>query len=507
MSLERRDTVIIRTGLPGSGKSWSLAKYIVEEWIPNHAGIVFTNVPLRPEAIAKHFADKVPAAKRAAVTEKVLGRVKVIPQEVEQAWLDGESTPGEYFETMWATMCREAGVVLNGKPAETPGDLTEDESNCREAGLEHPLSLALVVIDEAGKMWWAEPDKTRKPVNEAVKKWLATIRHLGCRICFVCQDEMQIDAGIRRLRAAEILTTKMNTQPEPVTGALVDHWCQIWAKLTGYYPVWMREEEFVKEGKDLVSVRVYSGLMSPRYFRFYNSHNNVGGVSGREELPEYKRFGFFRFFFWVFSQNVFNWGWRFAVLVFIWVIFFPPFYVGIRAAQIAIDAASNLNVAGFAANGGKTPGESPAAKTGDEVEVKPINALTSKTPGVAPAGVPPVPEKPWPVGIVGDFVLLSDGSETRKGGLYDGKKIVRLVPRERHIVLDGGAIVWLPGRLAVRSGASSTLGPPVVEGGMGSPSASGFGVQSSRPVPPGGAASVPTFERRSAGNGNASPGP
>src|ERR1044071_2512890 len=125
---------MIRTGLPGSGKSWSLVKYIVEEWIPNHTGIIYTNVPVNVEALADHFAGLAPSDRRNVVREKIASRVVRIPDHLEQEWVDGLSTPEDYFDGLWRLLCDEAGIE------QLPASASQAErerfvSECADAGL------------------------------------------------------------------------------------------------------------------------------------------------------------------------------------------------------------------------------------------------------------------------------------------------------------------------------------------------------------------------------------
>jgi len=76
MSLNRREVLFLRTGRPGAGKSWSLVRYLVDEWLPDHPGRVFTNLPLQIEAIAEYVGrgDREKA-------QRTLDRLFIIPTE------------------------------------------------------------------------------------------------------------------------------------------------------------------------------------------------------------------------------------------------------------------------------------------------------------------------------------------------------------------------------------------------------------------------------------------
>lgn len=498
-ALDRRETVMARTGLPGHGKSWSLVKYIIEVWIPEHDGVIFTNVPLLVAVICDYFASRAPKGKREEVRERVRKRIHLIPSEVDQTWLDGTSNPREYFDAL-------AGELRNAVGQDEPGDETAEsdvdgqaaeEREREKPAVEHPLRRSLVVIDEAGKMWPAMPSKERKPQNDAVKAWIATLRHYGARVCFVCQDLAQLDAGIRRLCAVELRCTKVNTQPEPVTGALIDDWFQLLAKFTGVYLSWIREVEIYKEDRSEIEGRVTSGIMWPKYFRFYDSHNNPGEASGAEELPQYKRFGFVKFGLWLVGRNLFNWGWRAVLVGGLWALFGPPFWIGPKVAVAAVNKAmevANGNAANLAMPGDRKPDASAGAVTvagkstpgGDRSQVETLMAdlaaerkraadLEQKL-GVA-SGV---------VGLVGQWVLMGDGTQIHVGesysdGPYKGRKVVSVDARNRAVRLDNGVQLRLSLGQAVHAAGDAAASTPEVARGTPTAGTAGESSQAGSP--------------------------
>lgn len=349
MGLDKRDTLMFRTGLPGSGKSYSLTKYIVEEYLPTHDGVVYTNVPLKPEAIAEYYVRQRghrSVREKMQAEEFVAKRIHLIPEATDVAWEAKESTPEDFFNELWEKMLADEGLTRQSS-----------REAIKEAGLVHPLNHALLVFDEAGRKW---PSNGSGKMDETTAKFvnfIRTLRHTGARMCLVMQDSAQVAAPIRRLKATELHCTNLRSQIEPCTGADMDDWFQLWAKLTGTYYTICREEEYVSigQGKEELA-KVNASIMWPKYFDLYDSHNSPGDVSGEEEPPQWQRYGWIKFIIWIVSRNFINWGWRLSLLVLIYVMIGPPFYYGPKIFNGLINKAQEVALA-KAGTAGKNPSQ------------------------------------------------------------------------------------------------------------------------------------------------------
>lgn len=342
MSLDRRATVMMRTGRPGSGKTWSLVRYLVDDYLVNHQGKVFTNLPLNVEAIVQYVAGR----KDERAQESLRQRLVVIPPEVGEKWLAGLETPETYFSGLHAEELAAAGL--------SPEEAAEGD----ELGIVNPLKNALVCIDEAGKMWPNRVDSaTRKEITFSFVRWLRTLRHDGARIVLIVQDAKQLDASVRRLVAVELLTTNLAERREPVTGALMGDWFQILAKITRRYVTWCQEQEFVGEGDGMVLDHSFARPMHVKYFKLYNSHNREDGSTGGEEAMEWERFGILRFAWWVYQRNFFPWSLRLCLVALLWLLVAPPFAFAWRAVtwlrtDFVVLLSEQMKVKAFASPGG-----------------------------------------------------------------------------------------------------------------------------------------------------------
>jgi len=303
----RRETLTLRTGLPGSGKSWSAVRYIVDEWIPNHRGPVYTNLPLNIEEIVRYCArGRGEAAQRKR--QEIRERIHLIPQEVDERWDNWHDK--EYTE----------------EEIESEGPV--GYFNRLSDGLEEGTSAlagALIILDEAGKKWPSQAtDSSRKSAVAILVRWLATLRHEGARLVLLCQNQNQIAPAIRRLAAIEFQVLNRNSEPEHLTGTAIEDWMQLWAKLTGFYIQWIREVEYRNESGVFAETKSYTRWLTRVYFPLYRSHSRDGGGTGAEEKQEWERFGWFRLVLWVFSRNWFAWSWRAASVVLLILAFTPP---------------------------------------------------------------------------------------------------------------------------------------------------------------------------------------
>lgn len=286
MSLDRRAVFGLLIGRMGGGKTWSLVRYLVDEWLPLHEGRFICNLPLNVEAICE-YCEGVHGLDAAEVRQ----RIHVIPDAVCLEWISGIGSPGEYLDVLYRAEVERAGCTLE---------------EAEELGVNHPLCKALVVVDEAGSYFPAEPPREQAEICRKTARWISKVRHEGARVIFCCQNEMQLVASIRRLLGFQIHLTDLGEWLEPLSGILVSDWFQVVSKITGRPLQWVKQEEFVGNGSALEVQRVRRWFLTKRYFALYNSRNRERGGQGEEERPEWQRFGWLRFVRWFVRKNLFG---------------------------------------------------------------------------------------------------------------------------------------------------------------------------------------------------------
>lgn len=138
--------VFLIVGPPGSGKSYHRVRWIVDSFLPNRSGALYSNLPLDADTIAEEFE---------GTETKVEGRLCSIPREVLAEWARFEGGPWDYFADR------------------------EDGTN--------PLDKAHVIFDEC-HVYLPKGAKSPAAWRKRWEDWLGTIRHRGCTVEFITQD-------------------------------------------------------------------------------------------------------------------------------------------------------------------------------------------------------------------------------------------------------------------------------------------------------------------------------
>lgn len=248
-----KSTITLTVGVSGSGKTYYRGSvFVMEEWIPEHTGVLITNMPLNLDEIEKVF----PNARE---------RIELIPREVLQSWRDGNSGPWEYLQD-------------------------RDLSGCK------------LQIDEIHNYC----GKNSSP--SVRKKWLSFIgelRHQGMTAEFMTQTEAKCAKEI--ISEAEIRIEIVNGENRlmPVLGYRMGDLYELRAKLTGKYlcPSFCREYTQVSGKWHMQKEQIFYRL--PYYFKFYDSYSapEHGKAKGaKAELHPYERYGFIRLLAWFYLQ-------------------------------------------------------------------------------------------------------------------------------------------------------------------------------------------------------------
>lgn len=278
---------------PGSGKSFSLVKYIVDEWLPFNDGPVWSNLPLKIDEICEYLIKKGRDPEKLKVRE----RLKSIPKEVIHSWIDDTehkcSGPWEFFQ----------GDMLTG---------------------------AFVVIDECHNFCTSKSHKQHK---KAWSDWLGEIRHREATIRFISQNEMKIATSIRQHCAKKRELVSGDVRRDPWFGIEMSDWYELKAKFSGQWsPVVFELEMAEINGRWKETNRKQFTLGEP-YYSLYNSWSQPEGekgatsqavAGGRKTRQKFEVFSWPRLIWWFVSRNFFALGSRFVIVgLFIFVVTNP----------------------------------------------------------------------------------------------------------------------------------------------------------------------------------------
>lgn len=248
----------------GTGKTWRRAsKFLVDEWLPYGGdGVHYSNFPLRLQPWKDEKGRRHPgliayAAKRHKLpVDEVERRVRTIPPDVLRSWQDGESGPWEYF----------ADADLSG---------------------------AHIAIDEAHTFW---PSARVPGGPERVDKlmhWLSTVRHTGATVEFITQHPNQIHDKIRDAAGGEFVLTNLQDFSIPWVKVRFGDLFDLVEVFFGFYPTWVRQDEFKRNGSRREKIESDTSYMNPFYFQFYDSHSKpaTGGKAGKSAERTVPRLG------------------------------------------------------------------------------------------------------------------------------------------------------------------------------------------------------------------------
>lgn len=303
-ALTKKSTIGLLLGLPGSGKSWLMTRWLIDEYIPDKTGKFITNLPIKVPEIVRYCSKRY-GMEPAEVEDRLI----VVPDEINEQWRHGQSTPDTWFNNLWYDYCEKH-------------DLDPEDAEAEAAW--HPLCGSVIVLDETMQFCPAKPEKEQKPAVDGLLEFLTTARHDGARLIFCTQDSELVHEGLVRLAGFQIHLTNLGDSRVPYLGVRVDTIFQLLAK-TRFLPYlqWVHEQEFLVRARKRELEREARWILWPWVFDFYSSHSKPGERRGKEAPPEYTVYSWPRFLVWFVKQNLFGLGRCFVYLVLILIFIYP----------------------------------------------------------------------------------------------------------------------------------------------------------------------------------------
>lgn len=247
-------------GVPGSGKTYSRVRFLVEDFLINNpAGMFITNIPLNIDVISDYISPLIHVS-----PEDVAARLHIIPDD-------------ELI--MWEKM-----NLLENR------DLASFADNFPPAVYLQQFNLegAHIAIDEFHKYF---SKKGPKLLKKMWNDWFAEIRKTGCVFEAVTQSYGQMSDEFLDKCASRLELVNHSELRDPFFGVRMGDWYELRAGLFNR-PVIQRitERETMRAASNsgrvvwkLVRSRSYN--LSAEFFKFYNSFRNYTGTSAERRSP------------------------------------------------------------------------------------------------------------------------------------------------------------------------------------------------------------------------------
>lgn len=376
--MSSRSVVTVTTGVSGSGKTYyRCAVFLVDEWLPNHSGVLITNYPINLGNLVRDYG------------EGVEDRVELIPPDVLREWREGRSGPWDYLRD-------------------------RDISGCH------------IAIDEIHNYCPKTAD------NKLRKKWMQFIgelRHQGATIEFLTQNEAKCAKEI--LAEAEIRYEIINGENIrcPVLGYRMGDLYQFRAKALGRYLCPSYCIEYTQNQGGWVEINRSVFYRLPKYFEYYDSFSapEHGQALGHKSEPmPWEKYSWPRLFCWFLMQYPFRIGLQVSfVAVFVWAFFMGGISGCSQRYLKAIGALKD--------EGGKTT----AKVEGKTQEAGGAVSGTVANPSPSPSSYRVVRKELWSV-ISPSYVKMRDGREFWAGDAFYGSVIGGFDVRSRMCFLEDG---------------------------------------------------------------------
>lgn len=421
--------VQVTTGLPGAGKTFARGvSYLVKTFLPLDVGTYWTNLPLRPRAIAEYVAKR----RRCFSVADLEARIVIIPPEVCEAWRRGKSGPWEYFE----------GASLEG------GHIALDEVHEFMGREQLP----------AVRAQWVE--------------WVSLIRHHNFTLELIDQDDIGLPVELMRRCGIRTRLIPGELIQDPFFKVCMDEWYDFWEALGVRLLRAFYEEESVRldEGGRWRTRGVRRLRRDPALFPLYDSYSGGASDKARSNVQRLGRWGVIRCF--VLSHGVKVFSRAVLVVVFWWACFGGGIAWGARglAGFTKRMGTRNLSQAGVVPRVAEPPvpgsvgapgvsvssgGSGVSASAGGAAPA----GLAGRAAGVAGAPVDPVAEARAEVErlqtaltkletevqarfcvvvIEGDRAVMSGGVVVRVGDVYGGSRVVSIDPQRGAVTTEAG---------------------------------------------------------------------
>lgn len=290
--------IILTTGQPGAGKSYSRVRWLVTDFLPNSSGHYITNLPLNIDLICEHLAKKT-----GKDFSYFYNRLHVIPDEELKSWRD------------LALLDKQELTKIKDDKGFRPGEYFST----------FDLQGAHIAIDEFHRYCSkSDPILLKKIWND----WFAEVRKLGCTFEAITQDINQVPRDFFGKVGQKIDLAPFANTRDPFFKIKMYDWYQLRGGLTGFIDSSIEEVESIKDISNTGGVKWKESRrdrygMDSSIFVFYNSFQKSDNSNKVQDFScpalVYKK----RIIFWFLRRNFFSiFGRIFLVVLVSWLCFF-----------------------------------------------------------------------------------------------------------------------------------------------------------------------------------------
>lgn len=416
----------LTTGQPGSGKTYSRVRWLMNQFMIESSGLYITNFPLNIELISDELSRRT-----GKPPEDFQRRIVVIPDDVMSSWRslteknskdlcakhrkDNTFPPAQYFESF-------------------------------------DLNNARIAIDEFHRYF-----KKGSPADllSMWNDWFAEIRKLGCTFEAITQELDQLPQEFIGKVGIRVDLLPFSSLRDPFLKIPLSDWYELRAAYTGIREQKICQAEYRKGTSFTGRVKwvqnhVEKFAICKDFFPYYNSYQKTesSGVIGNSEYPadRYKK----RTVLWFIRRHFFKLLGKTALVVFfLWLTFGGGLLYLINGFVGTLGKMGAANGAKKQVRQSSAPSPVISSSNGEVVSSDAVPGAPGEG-GAVPVVVPPPPDPtPFrPALFYGDVCYLRNGLKIHEnyqftGGIYDGKTVVSFDFEGRSYLLDDGVCVYM----------------------------------------------------------------
>jgi len=402
-------------GESGAGKTLYVVAIKLVEFLKNESGDFWHNLPVRPEGLAKLVGKPV---------EEIEPRLKLIPAEELQTWIDGKGGPWSFF----------ADKEIKG---------------------------AHIAIDEAHRYFGKKHSKQHL---SSLGEWSGGLRHHGATAALITQHEFKLSTDARNEAGVQTRIFSPSQRKETFSGAKWYDVLQLLSKFRGRKIGLTIVREGVQQGRtarDFASEGFRYIFHRPEYYAAYDSFNNIqaeGAHDGRDNRPkeEWERFSWPRLLLWYVERNFLATGIRaFALALVFWLFCLGGLTYTVDSVFAA--ASSSVGVMSGVPSSGRTSGAAkgvphssiepqPTLADPRDIQMKELAAINRDMASRLMEAANYAEELTGLVAVVGESCYWSDGSSGKVGdrvetGPFLGHTVLSIDQKKGRVELSGGVVL------------------------------------------------------------------